>query len=142
MDFILKHEIPKPQKYIAILQSIAYGATKLNDISKKSHIKSSSSTSNYISTLEKMGIVGQDFSFGERKNAKKTLYYMKVQFFRFYFAFIESNITTISSTEEELFYSKFIEPKLNEYVSWGFEKMSQSFVHKKYVSVSQQIGLY
>ncbi|MFB5029840.1 MAG: hypothetical protein WJU30_00394 [Candidatus Phytoplasma pruni] len=35
MNFILKHEIPKPQKYIAILQSIAYGATKLNDISKK-----------------------------------------------------------------------------------------------------------
>ncbi|MEC4559208.1 MAG: ATP-binding protein ['Conium maculatum' witches'-broom phytoplasma] len=142
MDFILKHEIQKPQKYIAILQSIAYGATKLNYIRDKSHIKSSSSTANYISTLEKMGIVGKDFSFGERKNSKKTLYYMKDQFFRFYFTFIEPNLNTISFTEEEVFYSKFIEPKLDEYVSWEFEKIAQSFVHKKYVSVSQQIGRY
>ncbi len=64
-----------------------------------------------------MGIVSKDFSFGERKNSKKTLYYMKDQFFRFYFTFIEFNINTISFTEKELFYSKFIEPKLNEYVS-------------------------
>ncbi|MFB5029671.1 MAG: hypothetical protein WJU30_00212 [Candidatus Phytoplasma pruni] len=108
IEFFLKQELRKKGNYVKILQTISEGnAPQLNDITYKSGLKNTGTTIKYITILEKMVLIGKENCFG-KMNQKRTIYYIKDQFFNFYFHFIEKNRSAKNILEGEEFYQKFI----------------------------------
>ncbi len=139
IEFFLKQELRKTGNYVKILQTIAQGNTQLNNIAYKSGLNNTGTTVKYITILEKMGLIGKETCFGKR-NQKRTLYYIKDQFFNFYFHFIEKNRSAKNILEGKEFYQKFISLQIDEFVSHEFEKIAQTFLSQKYRMSLKEIG--
>ena len=62
VDFLLHQELRETPIYNSIIEAVALGNTKLNDISQKSLVEDSSKTSVYLKNLIELGIVEREFS--------------------------------------------------------------------------------
>ena len=62
VEFILRQELRETPLYNTIIESVALGNTKLNDISTKSLIDDTSKTSVYLKNLIELQIVEREFS--------------------------------------------------------------------------------
>ena len=117
ITFFLSQEVRSVATYGRILNAIASGATKLNEIASKSGTSNSGTTSKYLDVLMMLGIVEKETCFGEKSNSKKTLYKIKDQLFKFHFTFMEKNRSKKVIMNSENFYETFIAPHLDTYVS-------------------------
>ena len=75
VEFLLHQELRETQIYNSVIEAVALGNTKLNDISQKSLIEDTSKTSVYLKNLIELGIVRREFSVDagvkERANANR-----------------------------------------------------------------------
>lgn len=142
VHYFLTQEVRSVVNYEKILNAIATGATRMNEISNKSGIRSSGTTSNYLEILQNLSIVEKIYSFGESNNSRKTIYTIKDQLFNFHYRFIERYQTQISIMDPSKFYDRYIEPHFNEYVSLEFKKICQEFLIRKYQNTIEEIGTY
>lgn len=62
VEFLLHQELRETALYNTIIEAIALGSTKLNEISKKSLIDDTSKTSVYLKNLIELGIIEREFS--------------------------------------------------------------------------------
>lgn len=69
--------------YNSIIESIAKGSSKLNEISTKIG-ESSDKCSKYIKNLLELGILDKEIPLGEKGTSIKTLYKIKDNMFRFW----------------------------------------------------------
>ena len=67
---LLKQELREPIKYNLIIEAVAKGSTRLNDIATKTGLESSA-VSNYITSLISLGIMRKETALTEEKNKKK-----------------------------------------------------------------------
>ena len=69
VDFLLHQELRETPIYNSIIEAVALGNTKLNDISQKSLVEDTSKTSVYLKNLMELGIVEREFSVnaGQKK---------------------------------------------------------------------------
>jgi hypothetical protein len=61
VEFLLHQELRETPIYNSIIEAVALGNTKLNDISQKSLIENTSKTSVYLKNLIELGIVEREF---------------------------------------------------------------------------------
>ena len=142
ISFFLSQEVRSIATYGKIINAIANGATRLNEISTKSGAVNTGTTSKYLDTLITLGIVEKEYCFGESTNSKKTIYKVKDQLFNFYYTFIEKNKTSKVIMQTDIFYDQFISTHLDEFVSFEFEKVCSDFLKRKYISSIEEIGRY
>lgn len=131
VEFFLRQELRSISTYSMIINAISSGATRLNEISTKSQINNTGNTTSHLNTLRGLEIIEKEICFGENVNSKKTLYKIKDNFFNFIYTFIRWNKSSLLLLESNQFYGKFIEPKLDLYVSFVFEKVCQEFLIRK-----------
>lgn len=131
VEFILKQELRSVMSYAMILDAIAYGATKLNEISDKAKIGNTGNAVTYINNLIDLGIVERQVSIKEKENSRKSIYLISDNLVRFMYTFIYPNKSAIQIMSNETFYNRLIEPKLNVYVSYSFEIISKEFLIRK-----------
>ena len=98
VDFLLHQELRETPIYNSIIEAVALGNTKLNDISQKSLVEDTSKTSVYLKNLIELGIVEREFSVDskskEKANSNRGTYRLTDNFFRFWYAFgVRQNIT-------------------------------------------------
>ena len=62
VEFLLHQELRETPIYNSIIEAVALGNTKLNDISQKSLVEDTSKTSVYLKNLIELGIVEREFS--------------------------------------------------------------------------------
>ena len=62
VEFLLHQELRETPIYNSIIEAVALGNTKLNDISQKSLVEDTSKTSVYLKNLMELGIVEREFS--------------------------------------------------------------------------------
>ncbi len=90
-EFLLHQELRETPVYNSIIEAVALGNTKLNDISQKSLVENTSKTSVYLRNLIELGIVRREFSVDtgtkERANTNRGTYRLTDNFFRFWYAF-------------------------------------------------------
>lgn len=88
VDFLLHQELRETPIYNSIIEAVALGNTKLNDISQKSLIEDTSKTSVYLKKLIELGIVEREFSADaktkEQANSSRGTYRLTDNFFRFW----------------------------------------------------------
>ena len=122
---LLKQEVREPAIYNAIIAAIAAGYTKMSEISTKVG-EDTSVCATYIKNLVSLGIVKRETPFGE-DSARKTIYSIEDNMFRFWYRFVPENTSIISRGATELAYSR-IQPHLSDYMGSIFEEICKQYL--------------
>ena len=134
VDFLLHQELRETPIYNSIIEAVALGNTKLNDISQKSLVEDTSKTSVYLKNLIELGIVEREFSVDakikEKANTNRGIYRLTDNFFRFWYAFGFTNFSQLEDGDVDGVYDFVIAPSLNEFASFAFEDICKEFVRE------------
>lgn len=132
VEFLLRQELRETQIYNSIVQAIALGSTKLNDISQKSLVDNNPKTSTYLKNLIELGIIEKEFSVGtstkEQANKNRGMYRIADNFFRFWYAFAFTNLSALETDDVDGVYQYNIKPNLNKFASFTFEDVCREFI--------------
>lgn len=127
---LLKQELREPALYNSIIEAIATGSSRLNEIATKVG-EDSSKSSNYIKSLIELEILEKQIPIGEKENSKKTTYSIKDPLFRFWYRFIFTNIGLIEQEMIDYVYEKKILFELNDFLGSTFERICVDFLKHK-----------
>lgn len=133
---LLKQELREPALYNSIIEAIANGASKLNEIATKVG-EDTDKCSKYINTLIELRIVQKEAPAGEDKVVRKSIYSLRDNLFRFYYRFVFSNLSLIEQGLVEYVYDNKIEPYFNEYLSGVFEDICIQYM--KYLNKKMKL---
>lgn len=135
VEFLLHQELRETALYNSILEAVACGSTKLNDISQKSLVEDTAKTSVYLRNLIELGIAEREFSVDagvrEKTGRSKGIYRLTDNFFRFWYAFGFANYSQLEDGDVDGVYDYIIEPKLNEFASLAFEDVCREFIKER-----------
>ncbi len=134
VEFLLHQELRETPIYNSIIEAVALGSTRLNDISQKSLVEDTSKTSVYLKNLIELGIVQRKFPVDtgtkEKANTSRGTYRLTDNFFRFWYAFGFSNISQLEDGDVDGVYEYSIKPALHEFASFAFEDICTEFVRR------------
>ena len=134
VDFLLHQELRETSVYNSVIEAVALGSTKLNDISQKSLVEDTSKTSVYLKNLIELGIIEREFSVDsktkEQANSARGIYRLTDNFFRFWYAFVFSNISQLEDGDVEGVFEYAVKPVLHEFASFAFEDVCREFVRE------------
>ncbi|MGC9005536.1 MAG: ATP-binding protein, partial [Candidatus Micrarchaeia archaeon] len=96
-ESLIKTELPDATTYLNIIKLIAQGRTKANEIADMLTIKTTS-LAYFLNILEKdLDVIKKEVPVTEKRpeKSKKTLYFLKDNFFRFWFKYIYPNLSEL-----------------------------------------------
>lgn len=132
VEFLLRQELRETQIYNSIIQAIALGNTKLNDISQKSLVNNNAKTSTYLKNLMELGIIKKELSVGsstkEQANRNRGIYKIADNYFRFWYAFVFTNLSALETSDVDGVYQYSIKPNLKSFASLTFEDVCREYV--------------
>lgn len=135
VEFLLHQELRETPIYNSIIEAVALGSTRLNEISQKSLLEDTSKTSVYLKNLIELGIVAREFSVDartkEQANTSRGTYRLTDNFFRFWYAFGFANFSQLEDGDVEGVYQYVIEPALHQFASFAFEDVCREFIREK-----------
>lgn len=123
---LLKQELREPAMYNAIITAIANGASKLKEIADKTGLETSTCTK-YIKALMELGIIEKETPAAD-DSIKKTIYYIKDTFFRFWYRFIPLTQAAIMTERIDSIFHTVVYNKLHEYMGLVFEDMCRDYL--------------
>ena len=124
---LLRQEVQEPGVYSAIIEAIAGGYTKSNEISTKIG-EDSAKCLKYIKTLCELGILYKESPFGEKDSSRKTIYGISDFMFRFWYRYVFSNRTLVETGAQQAIWEKRIEPNYSSYMGLVFEKICSDYL--------------
>ncbi|MFA7083089.1 MAG: ATP-binding protein [Arcobacteraceae bacterium] len=131
-QFILQNEVNEPITYFSILETIANGEHKIGNIAGKLN-KNVQNITSFISKLIELDIIYKDVPITEENphKSKKGLYFIKDNFFRFWFAYVLPY-----KSQLELGNKKFLLEKLKtefpKFVSKTYEDLAIKYILNNY----------
>lgn len=135
VDFLLHQELRETSVYNSIIEAVALGNTKLNEISQKSLVEDTSKTSVYLKNLIELGIVEREFSVDagtkEQANTGRGIYRLTDNFFRFWYAFGFANFSQLEDGDVDGVYEYAVAPELHGFASFAFEEVCREFIREK-----------
>lgn len=138
IDFLLKEELREPSTYKSILEAIAFGYSKIGEISPIAKIETRD-IDKYLKVLINLGYVEKEICATEGEKSKKTIYRIKDNFFKFWFKFCLSKLSELEiGREGEVF--KFIKDNLNLYIGIIFEEICKEFLRKNRIFEYKRVG--
>ena len=123
---LLKQELREPAVYNSIITAIAGGASRSNEISTKMGMESAV-CAKYLKVLLDLGIIKKETPITE-KSAKKTIYAIDDNFFRFWYRFVPQNTSAISAGRIERIYDTLIKQHFSDYMGLVFEQMCKEYL--------------
>ena len=134
VEFLMRQELRETTTYNTIITAVALGNTKLNDIYTKTQIDKTK-LSVYLKNLMDLGIVCREFSVSdktkEQANVQRGLYQLTDNFFRFWYAFVFSNLSELESGDVDGIWEYVIKEKLDYFVSHVYEDICRQYLRKK-----------
>lgn len=127
---LLRQEVQEPGVYSAIIEAIASGYTKANEISTKIG-EDTAKCLKYIKTLCELGILLKETPFGDKEASRKTIYGISDYMFRFWYRYVFANRTLIETGAQQAVWQKRIEPDYNSYMGLVFEKVCTDYLSVK-----------
>lgn len=119
---LLKQEVREPALYNSIIEAIASGSSKLNEISTKVGVDTDK-CSKYISTLINLKILEKITPVGLKEKSRKSIYKIKDNFFRFWYRFIFNNKALIEQGLIDEVIEKKIKPFINNFIGTVYEEI-------------------
>jgi AAA+ ATPase superfamily predicted ATPase len=133
VEFLMRQELRETTVYNTIIQAVALGNTKLNDIFLKTQIDKNKLTV-YLKNLIDLGIVRREFSVSdgikEQANVQRGVYQIVDNFFRFWYAFVFPNISELEAGDADGIYMYAVQPMLEQYTSRIFEEVCCEYLRR------------
>ncbi len=131
VNFLLRMELREPRTYASILQAIAGGTTRLNEISQRIGL-SPTDTNKYLSVLRELGVVKRETPVTERapQKSKKGVYKIADNYIKFWFRFVQPNRSLIESGNADLVHQQMIAPNLSQYMGEIFEGICREYISR------------
>jgi AAA+ ATPase superfamily predicted ATPase len=124
VDFIMKYEFEDVSTYKLILEAIAFGKTKVNEI--KDYIKvERTDISPYLRNLVEVKMIKRVVPITESEKSRLGRYYLSDNFLKFCFRYIHPNLSLI---EEGVFDISTIKQDYNTYLGEVFEDVCKQFL--------------
>lgn len=123
---LLAQEFRNVSTYNDIIEAIASGANKINEIADKTHYESTA-VSHALSNLTAIGIVEKEFAITDESNKKKVRYKFKDNMFKFWYRFVPDAVGAIELGKGELYYKNVVKNKISEYMGEVFEDMARYY---------------
>jgi hypothetical protein len=127
---LLRQEVQEPGIYSAIIEAIASGATRTNEIATKTG-EEQAKCIKYIQTLCELGILYKETPFGEKESSRKTIYGISEWMFRFWYRYVFRNRTLIETGARDAVWSRRVEPDYSDYMGLVFEKVCREYLLRK-----------
>jgi len=131
-QFILQNEVNEPITYFSILEVIASGEHKIGNIASKLN-KNVQNITSFISKLIELDIIYKDVPITENNpsKSKKGLYFIKDNFFRFWFCYVLPYKSQLEIDNTNFVLSK-IKENFNSFVSKTYEDLAIKYLLKHY----------
>ena len=131
IEFQIRQELREASMYNTIIEAIALGNTRLNDIHAKTRIDKAK-ISVYLKNLMELGIAEREFamlsSVKERAASTRGIYRLADNFFRFWFDFVFANISELEAGDAEGICRHAVMPRLSEFASLPFEDVCREYM--------------
>lgn len=147
VNFLLRMELRDPRTYASLLQAIAGGATRLNEISQRVGLETTNANK-YLSMLRELGLIKRETPLTERapQKSRKGLYKITDNYLNFWFRFVLPNRSLIESGNTDLVYQQMIAPHLSDYMGSIFENVCRQYIkfywNEKLKVAPKQIGAH
>lgn len=128
---LLMEELREPKNYFAILKTIAFGATRLNEIVQKSGLDRGVVVK-YLDVLQNLRIIQREVPVTERNpdKSRKGIYRIQDQYFQFWFRFIMPNQSFIEEGRRDFVLQQRINPWLDQFLGAAFEQVGIDFLKR------------
>ncbi|MBI2264676.1 MAG: ATP-binding protein [Armatimonadetes bacterium] len=122
--FILMEELRDPKHYLSVLQSIAFGNTRMNDIVQRTGIERGPA-SKYLSVLQDLRVIERETPVTEKhpEKSRKGIYRLSDNFFRFWFRFVLPYKSRLVEGGERKVLEGEILPYLDNFIGQVFDKI-------------------
>lgn len=123
---LIKQELRDPSTYNGIIEAIAEGSTRLNEIANKGGKLEGNKCAKYLRSLIDLGIIKKEIPVTE-STSKKSIYKLDDQMFRFWYRFVFPNMSSIVSGLGEKLYENEISLYLSDYMGLAFEEICKQY---------------
>lgn len=123
-EFLLRQELRDPTTYMAILEAVASGATRVTEIANEIG-RDASQLSRYLQNLQRLGLIDRDTPVTDPDG--RGVYRITDHFLRFWFRFVAPNRSSLEQGRTAPVMAA-IEADLPRHVSWAFEDVCRQTV--------------
>lgn len=130
-----------------VLQLIASGVRKHQDLNDKAYVNDTSKLTNILNKLISMDLIEKVTPINDEFNKKKTFYYIKNKVLNFYYKYVYANLTIRTNVSELVFFDKFIKDDFfNSYIPFQFEGVVKEYLiiknKQNFTNPFYKIGTY
>ncbi|MEW6401804.1 MAG: ATP-binding protein [Chloroflexota bacterium] len=124
--FVLQQELREPRNYFAVLQAIASGNTRQNEIKQAAALDN---IAPYLETLQQLHLVERIVPVTETQphKSRRGVYRLKDNFLRFWFRFVLPNHSQLERGAKEVVFDTTISPGLDAFTSTAFEQVCRQY---------------
>lgn len=124
--FVLQQELREPRNYFAVLQAIASGNTRQNEIKQAAGLEN---IAQYLETLQQLHLVERVVPVTESQphKSRRGIYRLKDNFLRFWFRFVLPNRSQLERGAKEMVFDTIIRPELDVFTSTVFEQACRQY---------------
>ena len=125
--FLLQQELREPRNYFAVLEAIASGRTRLNEIKQATGLDGVTA---YLSTLQGLRLVERVVPVTESQphKSRRGLYRLRDPFFRFWFRFVHPNRTLLERGGSQVMLDGLVVPQVDSFTAPIFEEICCQFL--------------
>ena len=122
--FVLQQELREPRNYFAVLQAIASGNTRLNEIKQATGLEN---ITPYLETLQQLHLIERVVPVTEAQphKSRRGIYRLKDNYLRFWFRFVLPNRSQLERGAASMVFNAFIQPELDHFASNVYEQVCQ-----------------
>lgn len=122
--FVLQQELREPRNYFAILQAVAAGKTRLNEIKQATGIEGATA---YLDTLQQLHLVERTVPVTESQphKSRRGIYRLKDHYLRFWFRYVHPNRSQLERGGAQIVLENQVIPEIDHFSSLTFEEVCQ-----------------
>jgi AAA+ ATPase superfamily predicted ATPase len=120
--FVLQQELREPRNYFAILQAIAAGKTRLNDIKQATGIEGATA---YLDTLQQLHLIERlvPATESQPQKSRRGIYRLKDHYLRFWFRYVLPNRSQLERGGAQIILGNQVLPEIDHFTSLAFEEI-------------------
>ena len=126
---ILTQEFRNISSYNAIIEAVASGRTRLNEIADLTKMETST-VSHAAANLVETGILKKEYAITDESNKKKVRYGLADHMFRFWYQFVAPHMDIIDMGHGNVHYENVVKPRISHYMREVFEDMCRFYTMK------------
>ncbi|MEX2682126.1 MAG: ATP-binding protein [Candidatus Sigynarchaeota archaeon] len=124
LDFLMRYEFTKPDTYMRIMDAIATGCTRLNDIATRLNLKTTDLTV-YVNNLLTVDFITKEIPITDGPRSRNGRYYVKDRFMAFWYRCILPNK---SALEQRILGASTIRPRFETFLGGVFEDVVRQYL--------------